>query len=315
MSLLVDLAFEQLDHARKVLDGRPEELIPWKEWTCYKGMYHVTRLGQACTKYVDGRQESKFGPTIFASVAETELRTPYMKRVCGRSRWSEGDEVAMWAVRGFELPEYYDGRVPVGPMACVDLRNFYVQIMLRFSTQVEYRAGTGCWAPVGNYWVDVAELRRHKPLYASIVSRAWRSKTITLWKKGNPEKVASTFLYQPQAWRLLCDIIQAVAQEAHGSFGVPRMSVDEFWVPIGDVASFQEWLQERWSLASAVKGLWEPTGLPGDYWPLWHRSRLREQSELVRDRLAQEMTGAGPRDEPFPGKLQGGRVVLLSSQC
>lgn len=296
VSLLLDLAGEQLGKHRVVMPGRPEELLPWKEWTCYKGTFHITRLGGDCTRYVDGREEATFGGTIFPSLAETELRTPYMRRVCKRSHWSLRDEDAMVEVTNAGLPDYWDPTVPTVPMACVDARAYYVQLMARFSTQVEYRAGTGSWSPTGGYWVDLAELRRHKVLYASCVTRTWRSKAVTLYKRGEATQQPSTWLYQPQAWRLAMDITHAWAYEAQLAFPVARISVDEAWLPADQADSYRAWLAERWGLTSRVKTLWEP----GDYWPTWSlRNRVREQSQLVRDRLARNFTGSGAGDEPF----------------
>ena len=296
MSLLLDLADEQLGKHRVVLAGRPEELVPWKEWTCYKGTFSITRLaGHGSIRYVDGREDSTFGGTFFPSLAETELRTPYMRRVCKRSKWSWRDEEAMWDVQGGSLPDYWDPNVPDGPMVCVDAKAYYVQLMERFSTQVEYRAGTGSWAPTGGYWVDLGELRRHKVLYASCVTRTWRSKAVTLYKRGVAEQKASTWLYQPQAWRLVMDITHAWAYEARLAFPVARICVDEVWLPQPEVESYQAWLAERWGLSSVAKAVW----VPGEYWPLWHRDRVREQPQLVRDRLARNFTGSGAGDGAF----------------
>lgn len=298
VALLADLAAEQLGRHREVLPGRPEELLPWKEWTCYKGMYSVTRLGgNDCTKYVDGREVSRFGGQLFPSLAETELRTPYMQRVCRRSKWSAADEEGMLEVGGWGLPMYVSGQVPEVAMACVDCTAFYLQLMAKFSTQVEYRPDSGSWAPVGGYWVDQADLRRHKSLYASIATRAWRSRTVTLWKKGNPEARPATYLYQPQAWRLLTDIAHSMAYEAVQAFGVPRVAVDEFWLPETAVEAFQGWLYERWDLQSKVKHRWTPRSRSS--WPLKPHNGVRELSAEVRGRLVAGMTGAGPRDPMF----------------
>lgn len=307
MSLLVELANAQTDRSRQVVAGNPNDVLPWKEWTCYRGQAHITRLGGACTRYVDGREESVFGGTLFPSLAETELRTPYMRRVCRQSRWNAVDEEAMWLadLKG-GLPDYSTGQPPDEPMACMDCRTYYVQLMERFSTHVEYRAGTGAWGPTGGYWVDLAELRQHKTLYASCVTRAWRCKTITLWKKGQPEAKRSTYLYQPQAYALLCDITHAWAYEAAVRFQAPRVAVDEVWVPVALSGAYSDWLASRWGLVSRVKSTWEP----GDYWPLWSRDRLVGQSQLFRDRLAHGLTGGGGRRAAFSGSFSRGRLVL-----
>ena len=128
MSLLLDLADEQLGKHRVVLAGRPEELVPWKEWTCYKGTFSIIRLaGHGSIRYVDGREDSTFGGTFFPSLAETELRTPYMRRVCKRSKWSWRDEEAkaVW-VPGEYWPLWHRDRVREQPQLVRDrlARNF-----------------------------------------------------------------------------------------------------------------------------------------------------------------------------------------------
>ncbi len=317
MSLLVDLAGEQLERHREVLPGNPEELTPWQEWTVYKSQHAITRLcgpGRSI-RYVDGREESLFGGRLFSTLTEVELRYPYMKRVCRRSRWSDADEIAMHEVEAAGLPFYQDGIPPSVPLARVDATAYYLQIMTKASTQVEYRPSTGSWAPIGNYWVDTGELCLHKPLYASMPTRGWRRRTVPIWKKGVREEVRSTYLYQPQAWRFLCDLTHAIAFEAR-AMGAVRGLVDENWFPVAVVASWQGYLEDRYDIISKLKCvlhprcvctlIWEP-GMP---WPLRHTARVRELPEAVRNRLAWGMTGAGPRDPCFSGSLVGSRLIL-----
>jgi hypothetical protein len=176
-------------------------------------------------------------------------------------------------------------------MVLVDINYFYWQLMQHFSTQVEYRPASGSWAPVGGYWLDSAELVRHKVLYAAIATYAWRSRTATLWMKGEAQEMKSTSFYQPQAWRLLCDIAHAIAGEAVEQWGCSRMMVDGYWFPPDVAPSFMAWLEERWGMLSTIKEAWEP----GGRWPLWpNTQQLRPISELVRKGLRVELTGGDP---------------------
>jgi hypothetical protein len=292
---LVDLATEAADLPRELVLGRPEELCPdWKKWSCYKSDARIIRLmgNRRAIRYVDKRAVgTNFGGQEFPTLMDVDVLRPYMARAMGRSRWGPRDTEAMEELNGMGLPFFTNGVMPTGPMVLVDINYFYWQLMQHFSTQVEYRPASGSWAPTGGYWLDSAEVARHKVLYAVLATSVWRSRTVTLWVKGEATERKATQFYQPQAWRLLCDIAHAIAGEAVEQWGCSRMMVDGYWFPPDVAPSFMAWLEERWGMLSTIKEAWEP----GGRWPLWpNTQQLRPISELVRKGLRVELTGGDP---------------------
>jgi hypothetical protein len=244
--------------------------------------------------------------TTVPTVTDMSLRSPYMES-CDprRTRWTRDTE-DYWGQIGDAMPFYHRG-TPVEPVVLVDMTAAYWTIMQRMSTRAEYRAGTGSWCAVGEEWQAPAEVGRHKALYSSIASHAWRVKHPVMWRQGEPvESTGAQRHYQPQAWCLLCDILHAVAQEAVESWEAVRVIADGAWVPARRYRAYQAALRARWGLESHVEGFWAP----GRPWyareggPKGHRevteaaSSIRPQARVVRDRLAAGLLDGAPAVPP-----------------
>ena len=305
--VLLDLA-----RARHV-GPRPEWrlTVPPNEWletrgrliatrTCWAGSTSVTTGGRFGHRYVaEGQTMTVVAGEEFPNMWPGELRRDYMK-ACDpamfdhprrRPLWGGRDEDGLEEIKGLIIPGLVRPH-PELPLVGVDLTNCYLSLLRHFSTRVEYRPSSGAWAPVGEEWLDLEELRNLKTLYATIVSRSWMAKHSFRYCRGTLVQSPGTLdTYQPQAARLLSDYLHAVMQECVALFDAYALCADEVVVREELAEDVREFLRGRWGLESRVKRRWEP----GQEWPwstLKHaRARIRELSPQVRNALAWRLAG------------------------
>lgn len=309
--LLLSLAEAQMGKRRVVVDDWADHRPDIRQMTCYRGQHSIFQLaGPRSVRWCDGSVSAEVGGAYFPSLYIGELRTAYLRSCgAGATRWDSTDvaacnEVAQDAVPGWVTAPGTE------PLVQLDGVKTYLQWMIKFSSQVIYNAGTGVWAPIGEPWRDVAELRRHKELYSSICTRTWRSPTRTLWRRGVPEEQRSTYFYQPQAWRLLSDIMHAQAQEAVAMWDVKRVMADAYWVPESRATEFELFMAERWGFEMQVKDRWEP----GEPWPQMEACSIRVQDDAKRQALAWRLAGNGPMAGRPIAFTKGARVYLTGER-
>ena len=320
-----------LQCAQERYDGLPREQVEWARWLEVEAPHRsgflasmakvFTTAGRHPQRFCDRDSRSVFGGVEFAGMHELEVRGTYLRRCLGeealhRRYWSRADEAAaeeVWAVSRFSPPSYYAPPPVDAGLVEVDLVAAYVQMFEHFSTRVEYRTASGIWAPVGEPFLDTGELRRHKTVYASIASHAWRSRHSPRWVRGEwVEQRGISATYNPQAARLLVDILHAVAQEMVGLLGAVAVKTDSYVLRADRASLAIDYLRGRWGLESRVKTAWEP----GQPWPTsWAhnyqatRSNIREQADQVRQNLALGMTGEGTPLEACPMLTNSGLIV------
>ena len=315
MTLLADLAAEVHDYR-----GRRYPVANWPEFRerdvphmkGYLGFHTFTTLGRHPLRYADARAKCKIAGVEYAAMSELELRSPYIDACNGEKRaakWGGPDEDGLAEISGLEIPHYCKGGQPVTPVVGFDMDHSYWQFVSHFSTQVEYRPTSGAWAGVGAPWRDLETLYPLKMMRSAICTASWRNKTATWAHEGEEHQTRSPY-YQPQAWRLLSDILMSWAQETVALFDPWAIVVDCVVLEPEKVEDYQDFLADRWGATAHLERSWEPG--KAWQWPLAksRQDNLRPIGDLIRQRLAWTLTDQGPTDAPLLAERVGDELVL-----
>ena len=299
-------AMTLLEVATERMAGEREPVEDWPRWVRdvapgkrgYLGHSTFTTLGRSPMRFCDARAKTTIDGQDFPTLWEGELRRAYVDEALEhrRCRWSQADEDAMVARRGHFLPSYSSGVTPKEPVVGVDMRQSYWQLAQKFSTRVEYRPGSGQWAPMGAAWPWADQVGQLKVLRTVVCSRGWTARHPAMWDRGRMvELKRSSPHYQPQAWTLLSDVLMSVSVEAVALFECMRVATDEWFVPVRLAEAFELFLAERWDMTTSRKDLWTP----GDPWSEHAHSNLRDIGDRQRSYLANGFVPRQRQDGPL----------------
>jgi hypothetical protein len=182
-----------------------------------------------------------------------ELAREYLKHTLGGRR------------RVAPRPDWYRRTAPLwctphrGTMAYVDLRHAYWEIVRRFCPEVAfYKPGTRDQEIIHPRsevaWTNDEQVDEDRRLRHAIVGALF-SRSVRYHHYGEPvEQVLYAGHHRPSLYRICMDMLHAVALDVSRHFALHAWLTDAAIVDERDAEGLREFLMERWSFPSEVKG-------------------------------------------------------------